>query len=99
MGRMTRRGVARVAAAGGAVAALSCVGASGQEKRSRGKRFVGTSKKGDLKEALDLAVKDALHSAPGADRQVRWTLKEISGVAGGIAGLREVTVAIEASLS
>jgi hypothetical protein len=63
------------------------------------KTFTGTSKTGDLQEALELAIKAAQQSAPGADRQVTWTLKEVSGRHGGIAAFREATVAIKAHVS
>ena len=63
------------------------------------KTFQGTDKKGNLQKALDLAIKAALDSAPGADRQVVWTLKEVSGRDGGITGARETTVTIKARVS
>lgn len=85
------------------LAAAHEAGASpGEEDPKKGKAkkqvFKGTSKKGDLKEALDLAIQAALKSAPGADRLVEWTLKEVSGRRGGVAGFNEVTVTIEASI-
>jgi len=64
----------------------------------RGRVFEGTSKKGDIKEALDAAIQAAMATARGNDRQVRWTLKSISGVNGGIIGAHEITVAIEAGI-
>jgi len=63
------------------------------------KTFKGTDKTGNLQKALDLAIKAAQDSAPGADRQVVWTLKEASGRHGGIAGFRETTVTIRARVS
>ena len=60
--------------------------------------FTGTSKKGNLQEAINLAIKSALYSAPGADRMVTWTLKQASGRKGGIAAFNEVTVAIAARI-
>lgn len=42
---------------------------------SYSKTATGTSKKGDLQEALDIAVATALRNAPGADRLVRWKLE------------------------
>lgn len=60
--------------------------------------YTGTSKKGDLQEALQLAIQ-AVVLPPGADRMVEWTLKEVSGRQGGFAGFNEVTVAIEARVS
>ena len=61
--------------------------------------FKGTAKNGNVQKALDLAIQAALQSAPGADRLVEWTLKEVSGRQGGITGLKEVTVAIKARIS
>lgn len=59
-------------------------------------RFSGTSKNGDFQEALDLAIKaaaDALGEG-GADIQINWHLLLVSGVNGGFAGLRDLTVEI-----
>ena len=50
-------------------------------------------------ESAGHAIKAAQQSAPGADRLVEWTLKEISGRQGGIAGFRDVTVVIRARVS
>ena len=66
------------------------------EDRKMGKWFSGTSKKGDLDEALETAIKAALSSTNVADAQARWTLKEVSGIKGGIAGRNEITVTIDA---
>jgi hypothetical protein len=63
------------------------------------KTFKGTDPKGNLQKALDLAIKAAQDSATGADRQVVWTLKDVSGRNGGIAGVRETTVTIKARIS
>ncbi len=65
---------------------------------SKKKQYTGTSKKGNLQEALRLAIR-AVELPPGADRMVEWTLKEVSGRQGGFAGFNEVTVAIEARVS
>jgi hypothetical protein len=70
-----------------------------KKDKAEKKPFQGTSKKGNFQEALDLAIAAAQKSAPGADRLVQWTLKEVSGRDGGIAGFREVTVTIEASIA
>ena len=61
--------------------------------------FKGTAKNGNVQKALDLAIQAALQSAPGADRLVEWTLKEVSGRQGGITGLKEATVIIKARIS
>ena len=102
MDDVTRRRAVTLAAAG-AAAAIGGGDARAQEARGQaearkggGRRYTGTSKQGDLKEALDLAINKALKAAPGADRQVRWTLQEISGVRGGFVPTNEVTVTIEA---
>jgi hypothetical protein len=63
------------------------------------KTFTGTDKRGNLQKALDLAIKAAQDSVTGADRQVVWTLKKVSGRRGGIVGFREVTVTIAARIS
>jgi hypothetical protein len=67
--------------------------------KAKKKVFQGTSKKGNFQEALELAIQAAQKAAPGADRQVLWTLKEAAGRHGGIAGLNEVTVTIESRIS
>jgi hypothetical protein len=61
-----------------------------------GKSFSGTSKKGDFNGALDAAIKAALSSARVPDGRARWTLKEVSGIKGGIAYRNEITVTINA---
>jgi hypothetical protein len=65
----------------------------------KGQTFSGTSKAGDIEEALDLAIQAALKTAPGADRLVTYTVQEVSGRSGGIAGFRDVTVTIAATIS
>jgi hypothetical protein len=63
------------------------------------KTFKGTSKNGNVQKALDLAIQAAQKAAPGPDRMVVWTVKEISGNHGGIAALKETTVTIKARFS
>jgi hypothetical protein len=63
------------------------------------KTFKGTDNKGNLQKALDAAIRAALKSAPGADPQVEWTLKDVSGLDGGFAGIRQTTVTIKARVS
>lgn len=63
------------------------------------KTFKGTSKTGNVQKALDVAIQTAQETAPGADRMIVWTLKEVSGRHGGIAALKEVTVVIRARVS
>lgn len=63
------------------------------------KTFKGISKSGNFQQALELAIKAAQDDAAGADRLIVWTLKEISGSQGGIAGVKEATVVIKARVS
>jgi len=63
------------------------------------KTFKGTSKIGNVQKALDIAIQAAQQAAPGADRLVNWTLKEVSGLQGGLTGLKECTVVIKARVS
>ena len=96
---VSRRRAVKLTATAGAIAALGTSDAIAQEAGDyKGKLYSGTSKKGDFKEALDLAIKAALDSAPGADRQAKWTLEKISGVNGGITATRELTVTIKATI-
>jgi hypothetical protein len=101
MDDVTRRRAVGLAAAG-AAGALAAGGARAQQeqhKKGGGERFSGSSRKGHFEEALVDAINKARASAPGADRQVRWTLKEVSGVNGGIDPLNILTVEIEATVS
>lgn len=63
------------------------------------REFRGTSKKGDVAEALEKAISAAQGSVRHPDAMVEWSLKRIAGRSGGIAGFREVTVTIEAAVS
>jgi hypothetical protein len=59
--------------------------------------FTGTSDKGDFEEALGAAVQSAMESRQGSsDAMIEWKLKSVSGVNGGFAGFRKLTVSIEA---
>jgi hypothetical protein len=60
-----------------------------------GGTYVGTSPRGDLQEALNDAVERALRARPGADRMVRYRVREITGERGGIAGVNVLRVTIE----
>lgn len=62
-------------------------------------QFRGSSKTGDVEEALKNAVKAAERSVRHPDAMVEWTLKSITGRNGGFAGFNEVTVIIEARVS
>lgn len=66
------------------------------EDAKKGEAFSGTSKTGDLKEALEAAIQAALDSTKVVDAQAAWTIKEVSGIKGGIAGRNEITVTIDA---
>jgi hypothetical protein len=66
------------------------------EDPKKGKCFSGTSKKGDLNEALEAAIKAALTSTDVSDAQAKWTIKEVSGIKGGMLGRNELTVTIDA---
>lgn len=84
--------------AGGGIAALLGAGTKA-EGAGKKRKFQGTSKTGDYREALQNAIAAANSSAGHPDAMVEWTLKEVSGRAGGIAGFRDVTVTIEAKVS
>jgi hypothetical protein len=57
--------------------------------------YEGVSQHGNLEEALNDAVARAQRDLPGADRMVRWRLREVSGEQGGIRGARTLRVTIE----
>lgn len=57
--------------------------------------YEGVSRRGDFQEALNDALQRALRVLPGADRQVRYRVREITGERGGIAGLNLLRVTIE----
>lgn len=85
----------------GALSATAMSGAlvaGGQEAHGEGRTFKGTSKKGDLADALQQAISAAERSVRHPDALVEWTLKSVSGRSGGIAGFRDVTVTIEAKV-
>ncbi|AGA28657.1 hypothetical protein [Singulisphaera acidiphila] len=86
------------AGASGILLASAAGDSQAADEPGNGQVFKGTSKKGDIKEALDAAIQAAMATARGNDRQVRWTFKSLSGVNGGIIGAHEVTVTIEAAI-
>jgi hypothetical protein len=98
MDDVTRRRAVRLTAAG-AAAVWAAGSARAQEEKKDCKKYKGSSKNGNIQEALAEAIKAAHAAAPGADRQVRWTLKEVSGVNGGIDPLNTLTVEIEATVT
>ena len=63
------------------------------------KTFDGKSAKGNYQEALSDAVHKAAQSTSVPDDLVTWRLREATGENGGIAGLNNITVTIEASFS
>src|SRR3954467_190309 len=95
MDDVTRRRAVTLTAAGAAALVAGSALAESDAKKG-GPCFSGVSKKGNIQEALDDAIKKALEAAPGADRQVKWKVKEVSGVHGGIVPLNTLTVEIEA---
>jgi hypothetical protein len=100
MDGVTRRRAVKLTATG-AAAALVAGRAEAQDSASQEykKTFSGSSRKGDIQEALAAAIQEAHKAMPGADRQVRWTLKKVSGVNGGIDPLNIATVEIEVATS
>lgn len=58
--------------------------------------YEGVSARGDFQEALNSAVAQALHALPGADRMVRYRVRDITGQQGGIAGVNLLRVTVEA---
>jgi len=93
-----RRGFLRMLGITGFTAALLTDGQESHGDPPK-REFAGTSKKGDVEEALKKAISSAMGSVRHPDAMVEWTLKRISGRSGGFAGFREVTVTIDASVS
>src|SRR6476469_4923290 len=91
----SRRGFLKLAGAGVVTAALLTAGEETHGDTTK-RQFKGTSKKGDMNEALHEAVAAAERSVRHPDAMVDWTLKSVVGRSGGIAGFNEVTVTIEA---
>jgi hypothetical protein len=98
MERVTRRRAVQLSAAGTTALVAGVVQAQPDDNKE-GKTYSGSSKKGDVQEALGNAIAEAHKAMPGADRQVRWTLKKVSGVDGGIDPLNIATVEIEVAQS
>lgn len=59
-------------------------------------KFVGKSAKGDFQEALANAAHNAQKASTAADELVTWRLEKTEGEAGGIGGLRTITITIQA---
>ena len=93
-----RRGFLRLLGATAATTSLVLTGQEGHGDTAT-KQFRGTSKTGDVEEALQKAIAAAERSVRHPDAMVEWTLKSISGRSGGIAGFRDVTVTIVAKVA
>jgi hypothetical protein len=92
-----RRAVGLTAA--GTAALIAGVAQAQTDNNQEYKTYSGSSRKGDVQEALANAIAEAHKAMPGADRQVRWTIKKVSGVNGGIDPLNIATVEIEVAQS
>jgi len=71
----------------------------GAEKKGKGHRFVGVSKRGSFEEALNDALrqlKQALSESGISDNEANWRLVEVTGRVGTIVGLNELRVTISA---
>jgi hypothetical protein len=98
MDGVNRRRAVRLTAAG--TAALFAGAAQAQaDCNQEYKTYSGSSRKGDIQEALADAIVQAHKAMPGADVQVRWTIKKVSGVNGGIDPLNNAVVEIEVAQS
>ncbi len=98
MDGVNRRRAVGLTAAGTAALIAGAVQAQTDDKNEY-KTYSGSSKKGDVQEALANAIVEAHKATPGADRQVRWTIKKVFGVNGGIDPINTATVEIEVTLS
>lgn len=65
------------------------------EAAQRTRSYEGVSDRGELQTALNDAVRKAARAQPGADRLIRYRVREITGEQGGIRGLNTVRVNIE----
>jgi hypothetical protein len=92
---MSRRKAVKLTTAGAAVALTTAVTRAQTDATKECKTDSGSSRKGNFEEALGAAIDEARKAMPGADRQVKWTLKKVSGVNGGIDPLNILTVEIE----
>jgi hypothetical protein len=92
---VTRRRAVKLAATGTAATMATGMVLAQTEATKECKTYSGSSRKGDIQEALASAIEEAHKAAPGADRQVKWCIKKVSGVNGGISPLNIATVEIE----
>jgi hypothetical protein len=98
MDGVSRRHAVGLTAAGTAALFVGAVQAQ-TDSNKECKTYTGSSRKGDVQEALADAIAEAHKAMPGADRRVLWTLKKVSGVNGGIDPLNIATVEIEVTQS
>ena len=92
---VTRRRAVKLAATGSVATMATGMALAQTEAAKDCKTYSGSSRKGDIQEALASAIEEAHKAAPGADRQVKWCIKKVSGVNGGISPLNIATVEIE----
>jgi hypothetical protein len=93
-----RRTFLRLMAGTGITVGLVATGQEGHGD-NRKRTFKGTSKTGNMQEALHNAISAAERSVRHPDAMVTWTLKSVTGRSGGIAGFNEVAVTIEADVN
>jgi hypothetical protein len=96
---MSRRKAVKLTTAGAAVALTTAITQAQTDSTKECKTYSGSSRKGSFEDALGEAIKEARKAMPGADFQVKWTLKKVSGVNGGIDPLNILTVEIEVPMS
>jgi hypothetical protein len=79
----------------GAVAAAGVASALPGRAAPKGKVVQGTSRQGDVQEALNRAIAAAFDEGPShPDAMLTYEVKSIKGRVGGIAGFNDVTVSI-----
>ena len=64
---------------------------------TRTRTYAGSSTT-SYQDALDKAIASALRAAGGADRSISWTVKSVSGTAGGIKPGTRYRVSIDSSV-
>jgi hypothetical protein len=94
-----RRGFFKLMGAGAATAAALVLVGEETHGETPKRVYKGTSKKGDIHEALQNAIAAAQRSVRHPDAMVEWTLKSVAGKSGGFANFDEVTVTIEAKVA
>jgi hypothetical protein len=91
---VSRRKAVKLTAAGAAAAITTAVTHAQTDSTKECKTFSGSSRNGKFEDAVTAAIDAARKAMPG-DREVKWTLKKVSGVNGGIDPLNIMTVEIE----